>query len=127
MNTLTYPDGENRLVTSFGELGTYSKPQLSLRPNVDSVLRDISKWRYIIISDLLQSFYQIPLSKSSMKYCGVATPFKGISVCTRCAMGMPGSETCLEELMSRVLGDLIQEGCLAKIADDLHCGGSTLE
>ena len=30
-------------------------------------------------------------------------------------MGMPGSETCLEELMSRVLGDLVQEGCVSKI------------
>ena len=41
------------------------------------------------------------------------------------AMGMPGSETHLEELMSRVLGDLIQEGCVAKIADDLYIGGNT--
>lgn len=39
---------------------------------------------------------------------------------------MPGSETCLEELMLRVLGDLIQEGCVAKIADDLYIGGNTL-
>ena len=44
---------------------------------------------------------------------------------TRSAMGMPGSETCLEELMSRVLGDLIQEGCVAKIADDLYVGGNS--
>ena len=30
--------------------------------------------------------------------------------------------------MSRVLGDLIQEGCVAKIADDLYVGGnSTIE
>ncbi|KAK2171137.1 hypothetical protein NP493_1099g00044 [Ridgeia piscesae] len=39
-------------------------------------------------------------------------------------MSMPGSETHLEELMSRVLGDLIQEGCVAKIADHLHVGGN---
>jgi len=38
---------------------------------------------------------------------------------------MPGSETCLEELMSRVLGELIQEGIVAKLADDLYCGGNT--
>ena len=62
-----------------------------------------------------------------MKYCGVATPYKGIRVYTRSAMGMPGSETCLEELMSRVLGCLIQEGCVAKLADDLYCGGNTPE
>ena len=91
-------------------------------PNVDSTLRQIARWKYIIKSDLQKAFYQIPLSKESMKYCGIATPFKGIRVYTRCAMGMPGSETALEELMSRVLGDLIQAGYVAKIADDLYVG-----
>jgi len=42
-------------------------------------------------------------------------------------MGMPGSETALEELMSRVLGDLLEEGIVAKIADDLYCGGNSLD
>jgi hypothetical protein len=40
-------------------------------------------------------------------------------------MGMPGSETALEELLCRVLGDLLEEGVIAKIADDLYCGGDT--
>ena len=40
-------------------------------------------------------------------------------------MGMPGSETALEELMCRVLGDLLQEGVVAKLADDLYCGGNS--
>ena len=42
-------------------------------------------------------------------------------------MGMPGSKTALEEMMSRVLGDLIQEGCVTKLADDLYCGGDSPE
>ena len=42
-------------------------------------------------------------------------------------MGMPGSETALEEMMCRVLGDLIQEGCVAKLADNLYCGGDSPE
>ena len=121
------PNGGSRLVTAFGEVGQYSKPQPSLMPNIDSTLRAIAGWKYLIKSDLLKSFYQIPLSHASMKYCGVATPFKGIRVYTRCAMGMPGSETALEELMSRILGDFIQEGFVAKIADDLYCGGNTPE
>ena len=37
-------------------------------------------------------------------------------------MGMPGSETALEEMMCRVLGDFIEEGFVAKLADDLYCG-----
>ena len=40
-------------------------------------------------------------------------------------MGMPGSETALEEVMCRALGPLLQDGSVAKIADDLYCGGNT--
>ena len=86
-----------RLVTAFADVGRYSKPQPSLMPDVDSTLRTIAQWKYIIVTDLTNAFYQIPLSKSSMKYCGVATPFRGIRVYTRSAMGMPGSETALED------------------------------
>ena len=60
-----------------------------------------------------------------MKYCGVATPFKVVRVYVRSVMGMPGSETALKEVMCRVLGPLLQDGSVAKIADDLYCGGNT--
>lgn len=40
-------------------------------------------------------------------------------------MGMPGSETALEELMCRVLGDHLQAEFVSKLADDLYCGGNT--
>ena len=119
--------GGRRLVTAFADVGRYSKPQPSLMPSVNSTLQQIASWKFIITTDLTSAFYQIPLARSSMKYCGVVTPFKGIRVYTRRAMGMPGSETALEELMSRVLGDLIQEGIVAKLADDLYCGGNTPE
>ena len=38
----------------------------------------------------------------------------------------PGSETALEEMMCRVLGDSLQDGTVAKLADDLYCGGKPL-
>ena len=121
------PSGGFRLVIAFSEVGRYSKPQPALLPDVDSTLRQIGQWKYIIATDLASAFYQIPLARESMKYCGVATPFKGVRVYTRSAMGMPGSEVALEELMCRVLGDLLQEGIVVKLADDLYCGGSTPE
>ena len=40
-------------------------------------------------------------------------------------MGMPGSESALEELLSRILGDLVAKGVIAKLADDLYVGGDT--
>ena len=121
------PNGGHRLVTAFTDVGRYSKPQPSLMPDVDSTLRQIAQWKHIIVTDLTSAFYQIPLAKESMKYCGVATPYRGVRVYTRTAMGMPGSETALEELMCRVLGDLLTAGAVAKIADDLYCGGNTPE
>lgn len=120
-------NGGSRLVTAFTEVAQYAKPQPSLMPDVESTLRTIGGWQYIITTDLTSAFYQIPLDKSSMKYCGVATPYKGVRVYTKSAMGMPGSETALEELMSRVLGDLIHEGIVTKLADDLYIGGETPE
>ena len=120
-------NGGYRLVTAFADVGHYSKPQPSLMPDINSILRLITQWKHIVATDLTSTFYQIPLSRDSMKYCGVATLFRGVRVYTRSAMGMPGSETALEELMSRVLGDLLEEGIVAKIADDLYCGGNSPE
>lgn len=121
------PDGTYRLVTSFNEVGSYSKPQPSLMPKIEDVLQRAATWKYLCQTDLTKAFFQIPLHRGSMKYCGVATPFKGVRVYTRCAMGMPGSETMLEELMNRIFGDLVQRGSVMKIADNLFCGGGTVE
>ena len=117
-------DGSWRFVTAFNEVGKYCKPQPSLMPNVDSTLRTIGQWKLLIKTDLTKAFFQIPLSDESLKYCGV-TPYKGVRVYTRCAMGMPGSETALEQLMCRIVGSLVEEGYVAKIADDLYCGGNS--
>ena len=110
------------MVTDFEEVGKYSNPQTSLLPNTESVLRSIAQRKFIIKTDLTQAFYQIPLALISMKFCGKITPFKGVHVYTRRAMAMPGSEIALEEIMSRVLGDFIQEGFITKIVDDLYMG-----
>ena len=121
------PGGGTRLVTDFTAVGRYCRPQPSLLPDVESTLRTIGGWKYMIVTDLTKAYFQVPLSRDSLKYCGVVTPYKGVRVYTRCAMGLPGSESALEELMCRVLGDLIQDGRVAKIADDLFCGGATPE
>lgn len=92
---------------------------------MDFTLRLIAQWGHIMVSDLTSAFYQIPLAHESMKYCGVATPFRGVRVYARSAMGIPDSETALEELMCRVLGDHLQAGVVAKIADDVYCGDNS--
>ena len=55
-----------------------------------------------------------------MKYCGVATVFKGVRVYVRPTLGMPGSETALEQVMFRDLGPLLQDGFMAKMMLSSH-------
>ena len=45
--------GGFRLVTAFADVGRYSKPQPSLMPDVDSTLRNIAQWKYLIATDLI--------------------------------------------------------------------------
>ena len=110
-------NGGHRLVT-FSDVGLYSKPQPSLMPNVDSTLRNITQWKFIICTDLTSALYEIPLDKDSVKYCGVVMPFRGVRSYVWSTMGMPGSETALEELMCHALGDLLTEGVVTKLADE---------
>ena len=60
-----------------------------------------------------------------MNYCGFATLFKGVWVNVCSAMGIPSSETALEEVMCHVLGPLLRDESVAKSADDLYCSGNT--
>ena len=76
---------------------------------------------------MTKQFFQLAMKKSSLKYLGVLTPYKGMRVYTRAAMGMPRSSKHLDELMSRALGHLTEEGCVRRIADDLYIGGHTVE
>ena len=124
---ISKPSGGHRLVTAFTEIGQYAKPQPSVLPKVDDIIRHLATFNYIIKADLSQAYYQIPLDKSSYKYVGVCTPFKGVYVYTRAVMGLPGSESALEQLLCKILGDLMVEGCVVKIADDLYIGGETPE
>ena len=73
---------------------------------------------YLLSNPSRQKFYEVLWSRH---------PFRGVRVYTRSAMGMPGSETALEELMCRVLGNCLKDGIAAKLADDLYCGADSPE
>lgn len=44
-----------RLVTTFTDVGRYSKPQPSLMPDVDSTALKITCWKYIIVPGVIPS------------------------------------------------------------------------
>ena len=121
------PGGSTRLVTAFTHIASYTKPLPSRASSCDDVLRFLARWKFMIKTDMTKQFYQLPMTKSSMKYLGILSPFKGIRVYTRAAMGMPGSTEHLDELMHRVLCDLLMQGTVMKLADDLYIGGNDVQ
>lgn len=64
---VTKPSGGFWLVTAFTELSQYTKPQPALMPKVDDIIRHIAQFKFLIKTDLSQAYFQIPLTKSSMK------------------------------------------------------------
>ena len=116
---------DKRLVTDFTSISEYCRPTPSLLPDVDSTLRNVGGWKYIIKTDMTGAYYQLKLMLSSKRYCGVHTPFKGLRVYNVGCMGLPGVETALEELTCLLFGDLVKSGKVAKLADDIFIGGET--
>ena len=112
-------------MTDFTSLAPFIKVMPSMLPDVNSTLLKIGSWKYLIKSDLTEAYFQLPLSRKSQKYCGIVSPFKGTFVYTTGCMGLPGTEVALEELTCKILGDLVMNGCVAKVADDLYIGGAS--
>ena len=116
---------DKRLVTDFGTIASYCRPTPTLMPDVDSILRLIATWKYIVKADFTDSYFQMELKRQSMKYCGVASPMKGVFVYTRGCMGLPGTEVALEELTARLFGRMVELGKVVKLADDIFIGGDS--
>ena len=119
------PSGAYRFVTSFTELGQYLRTLPVAATPCDKVIRELAKWKFVVKTDLTQSFFQIPISKSSMPYLATVTPFKGLRVYTTPVMGMPGSSEILQELMSRIFGAEMTKGWLLVIQDDMYVCANT--
>ena len=121
------PDDTYRMVTAFNQLSQYVRYPPSVSITCDDVLRRLAGWKFMIKTDMKKAYYQIPMDKSSMQWLGTYTPFGGLRVYTRCVMGMPGSAEFLQELLSRVFGDLTRQGFVIIIADDMYVCGNTID
>ena len=118
---------KKRLVTDFASISEYCRPTPSKLPSTEETLKTIGTFKLMIPCDMSDSYFQLKLKKSSKRFCGVHTPYKGLRVYNVGCMGLPGVEVALEELTCLLLGDLVEQGIVAKLADDLFIGGNTPE
>lgn len=119
------PSGGYRLVTAFNNIAQFARAPPSRVVTVESIFSFLAQWSFFVQTDMTSQFYQLPMDNDSIKYLGTMSPFKGIRVYKRAAMGMPGSSEYLDTLMTRVLGHLFAEGIVMRIADNLYVGGNS--
>ena len=74
--------------------------------------------------NLKSAYYQMKIADGNQKWLGTVS---GVYVYDKGSMGLKNMAEFLEELMCRVVGDLITQGRVSKIADDLFIGGSTIQ
>ena len=118
--------GTHRLVTSFVELNKYIKLLPTKLSTTQEVFTAIAKWKYLIKTDLKSAYYQMKIADGAQRWLGTVSPYKGVFVYDKGSMGLRNMAEFLEELMARVMGELITEGIVCKIADDLFIGGSNV-
>ena len=124
-NLLTKEDV--RLLINFGPVNDKIKPLPIHVPKTDDILIMLGRWKHIIIFDLYNGYFQNHMSKDSIPWLGVQTPFGGLRVIARSGQGLLGMAEEFDELLSKVLKEELKEGIACKIVDDVYVGGSTQE
>ena len=114
-----------RLVVNFGTLNSHLKNMPSPITKPRDVFYQIGKWNFIITTDLYQGFFQNRMSPKDVEWLGIATPFGGLRYLKRSGQGLISMSEELDELLSKVLKDEMQQGIVCRIADDLYIGGKT--
>ena len=114
-----------RLVVNFGNLNDCLKniPTPITKPK--DIFIHLGRWKYIIVMDLFQGFFQNHMAKQDGQWLGISTPFGGLRFMQRSGQGLIGQSEELDEMLSKVLSSEMQSGSAARIADDLYIGGST--
>ena len=124
-NELTKKDV--RLVVNTVGLSQYLKniPTKITRPQ--EVYSSLSRWNYIIKTDLHQGFFQNHIHPLAYEWCAIQTPYGGMRYFKRSIQGLVGQTEEQDELLARVLHQELKDGICVKLADDIFSGGKTMD
>ena len=116
---------ELRWVVAFNNLNCHLLPKPAKVSSLTKAVKFLARWKFHILADLHNSYFQIHVAKKHWCWLGVMTPFRGLRVLTRLGQGLLNSEGELDELLAIVLGDLLTKGICEVTRDDIQVGGNT--
>jgi len=118
---------EIRWVVAFNTLNAHLLPKPAKVSSLTKAVKFLARWKFHILADLHNSYFQIHIAKKYWCWLGVMTPFRGLRVLTRLGQGLLNSEGELDELLAIVLGDLLTEGVCEIARDDIQVGGNSYD
>ena len=118
---------EVRFLTAPSSVNDKCRQIQTKTPDQNEIFQFLGKNPCIIYADLYESFFQNHLNKQDWGYMAINSPFKGLRVYTRSTQGLINQDEELQQLLNKVLGDLIMKGICMKIADDLLIGGENYD
>ena len=95
--------------------------------NYNDILTFMADWKYHVFADLSNSYFQIKIAPSQLKYMGIMTPHRGIRIMNRLSQGLLNSDVHLDQVLGRVLGDEKTAGFCCVARDDIIVGGNTID
>ena len=118
---------EIRFISCFNVLNDSIRPIPSISNAYETITKFLSRHKFFIFADLLNSYFQIKIDSQDWKHLGIMTPFRGLKVLTRLGQGLLNSDVILDQVLSRVLGDEISEGVYLAARDDLFVAGDSID
>lgn len=116
---------ELRWVVAFNNLNSHLLPKPAKVSSLTKAVKFLARWKFHILADLHNSYFQIHVAKKYWCWLGVMTPYRGLRVLTRLGQGLLNSEGELDELLAIVLGDHLLSGICEIARDDIQVGGDT--
>ena len=120
-----------RLVTGFDPLNKFLKQIPPKASNPMTIYTSLAKWKFLGELDFTDMYWQLHLrlqtnhDKRQLQYLCIRTA-SGTLAYARAPIGLLGMDAVQEELTDKLLGDLVLKGAVAKVADNVYFGGSTL-
>ena len=121
-----------RLVVGFDYLNKYLQNPPGMVTKSESIYSSIAGWKYCSEIDFRDCYFQIPFDLSSARvrrklaYLAIKTAF-GTMIFTRAAQGLLGMDVYQDEMMQKMFGDLILQGKVITLADNVYLGASTIQ
>ena len=114
-----------RLLINFGPVNDLIKDVPTTMTTVDEVFNVMGRFKHIIAFDMYNGFFQSHMSKDSLPWLGVMTPFGGLRVITRSAQGLLGMSEEFTLLVRKIIKEELQAGKVVQLVDDFYVGGET--